>query len=109
MQLGLKTPKDCKERRGTEEGTQIEDTRSEEEKAIEIEKIELSQYQASIILTPIQEAELEVAMAELAMAKTAIFDTDAETLRARSKLVELQKSFLLDQQKEQLEELEEKT
>ena len=46
-------------------------------------------------------------MAELAMAKTAIFDTDTETLRARSKLVELQKSFLLDQQKEQLGELEE--
>ena len=41
LQLGIKTPKDCKdERRGTGEGTQIEDTRSEEEKAIEIEKIE---------------------------------------------------------------------
>ena len=44
-----------------------------------------------------QEAELEVAMAKLAVAKKAIFNTDAEMLQAGNNLVELQKSFLLDQ------------
>ena len=46
-------------------------------------------------------------MAKLAVAKKAICNTDAETLQARNNLLELQKSLLLDQQKEELEELEE--
>ena len=80
---------------GKEGNTQIR-TPEARKKATEIERAEIL-CQSSIVLTPIQEAELEVVMAALAVAKEAICITDSETLRARNNLVELQKSFLLDQ------------